>query len=164
MNESVALASNILLTGEPSDDLSNAFIKAKTVELVCLVLRNLRQAESQTQLSLLPNKDRKILERAGVLLAENWCNPPAQDDLAKQLGVNKSKLKQGFKLIHGCTMKEYILNIRLLQAQKLLAQGNLNVTQVALEVGYEYSSNFTSAFKEKFNISPKTFQKMTLLR
>jgi AraC-like DNA-binding protein len=61
-------------------------------------------------------------------------------------------------------MKEFIANIRLNKAQQLISKGDLNVTQVALEVGYVHSSNFTTAFKNKFGISPKTFQKMSLLR
>lgn len=164
MNDSIFQATNILLSADSSDCFSRSFLQAKTVELLCLAMRNLVQFESQTELSKLSNKEKCILKNAGELLNEQWNSPPSQDELSKALGVSKTKLKQGFKAFYGCSMKEFIANIRLNKAQQLISKGDLNVTQVALEVGYVHSSNFTTAFKNKFGISPKTFQKMSLLR
>jgi AraC-like DNA-binding protein len=42
------------------------------------------------------------------------------------------------------------------QAKKLLETTPLSVTQIALEVGYEYASNFTTAFRRHFGITPKS--------
>ncbi len=164
MNDSIVQATNILLSADSSDCFSRSFLQAKTVELLCLAMRNLVQFESQTELSKLSNKEKCILKNAGELLNEQWNSPPSQDELSRTLGVSKTKLKQGFKAFYGCSMKEFVANVRLNKAQQLISKGDLNVTQVALEVGYVHSSNFTTAFKNKFGISPKTFQKMSLLR
>jgi len=162
MNEPLIQSLHVLLNSNTLDNMNRAFLQAKTVEIMCLALRNISQEESRDALSKLSIKDIKILERAGVVLRENWQTPPCQDELVRMLGMSKSKLTHGFKLFYGCTMTEFIKNIRLQQAQILLATGTLNVTQVALQVGYEYTSNFTSAFKIKFGISPKAFQKTSL--
>jgi len=164
MNDSIFQATNTLLSADSSDCFSRSFLQAKTVELLCLAMRNLAQFESQTELSKLSNKENSMLKSAGELLIEQWRSPPSQDEISRVLGVSKTKLKLGFKAFYGCSMKEFIANIRLNKAQQLIAKGDLNVTQVALEVGYVHSSNFTTAFKNKFGISPKAFQKMSLLR
>lgn len=162
MSESVNQALRILLSFDVTNYYSNAFLKAKSVELLCLALDNLSKFESQTELSKIPAKEIEILKKAGVILKEQWREPPEQDELVKILGIGKSRLKKGFKLFFGVSTKEYVTNIRLQQAQQLLLSGHLNVTQVGLEVGYEHTSNFTSAFKNKFGISPKTFQTMSM--
>jgi AraC-like DNA-binding protein len=162
MNEPLVQSLHVLLNSNNSDSLNRAFLQAKTLEIMCLALRNISQEESRDTLSKLSIKDKRILERAGEVLRENWQTPPSQDELVRILGIGKSKLKDGFRVFYGCTMTEFVKDIRLHQAQSLLATGTLNVTQVASQVGYDYTSNFTSAFKIKFGISPKAFQKTSL--
>jgi len=162
MNDSLMQALRALLNTNLVDCYSRPFLQAKSVELMCLALGNVALSESKTELSKLSKKEVEILKSAGVLLKDQWLKPPEQSELVKILGIGKSRLKKGFRLFYGCSMKEFITNNRLQQAQKLLLAGNLNVTQVALEVGYEHTSNFTSAFKNKFGISPKAFQTISI--
>ena len=43
--------------------------------------------------------------------------------------------------------------------KKLLEENQLNVSEIALQVGYSNSSHFIAAFKKKFNTTPKQFTK-----
>jgi AraC-like DNA-binding protein len=40
------------------------------------------------------------------------------------------------------------------EAKRLLETTDRSITEVAFDVGYEYSSNFTTAFKRRFGITP----------
>ena len=40
-------------------------------------------------------------------------------------------------------------------AKRMLEGSEESITEIAFEVGYEYSSNFTTAFKRHFGITPK---------
>ncbi|MEH6347842.1 MAG: helix-turn-helix transcriptional regulator [Bermanella sp.] len=140
---------------------SRPFIQAKSIEILCLALSNISHQESQKKLAHVSEKEREHIQKASLLLLNKWRNPPSQEELVQTLGVGKSTLKRVFKLINGCSITDFVLNIRMQNAQLLLSEGKLNVTQIAMEVGYEHSSNFASAFKRHFGISPKAFQKAT---
>ncbi len=158
MNMDLVQALGILLNSETADSYNRPFIQAKTIELVCLALRNISQQESLRAKSHISEKELKAVEKACQLLQQNWQNPPSHDELIKIVGIGRSQLTKSFKLIYGYSITDYVLNIRMQNAQQLLTEGKLNVTQVALEVGYEHSNNFVSAFKRRFGITPKAFQ------
>jgi AraC-like DNA-binding protein len=158
MNMDLIQALGILLNSETVDNYNRPFIQAKTVELMCLALRNVSQQESLREKAHISEKEQKAVEKACQLLQQNWQKPPTQDELIKVVGIGRSQLTKCFKLIYGYSITDYVLNIRMQRAQQLLTEGKLNVTQVALEVGYEHSNNFVAAFKRRFGITPKAFQ------
>jgi AraC-like DNA-binding protein len=45
------------------------------------------------------------------------------------------------------------------RARTLLLETELSITQIALEVGYEYAGNFTTAFKRYFGVPPNVMRK-----
>ncbi len=158
MNMDLIQALAVLLNSDTADSYNRPFLQAKTVELICLALRNVSQQESLRGKSLISQKEHKAVEKACQLLQQQWQSPPAQEELIKAVGIGRSQLTKCFKLIYGYSITDYVLNIRMQHAQQLLTEGKLNVTQVALEVGYEHSNNFVSAFKRRFGITPKAFQ------
>ena len=46
------------------------------------------------------------------------------------------------------------------QALALLAQPDLNVSQVAWQLGYEHACNFVTAFKRQYGLTPNAFRKL----
>ena len=54
----------------------------------------------------------------------------------------------------GMTIFEYIERRRMEAARRMLRTDGLSVTEIALEVGYEYSCNLSVAYKRHFGFSP----------
>lgn len=54
---------------------------------------------------------------------------------------------------------QYIIEQRLLQAAQLLLESDWNVSEIAAIVGYGKPSNFAAAFKKKYGVAPKNYQK-----
>ncbi len=75
-------------------------------------------------------------------------------DLARQVGVNEAKLMHAFKQVFGQTIFDYTQGLRMDEAKRLLETTEKSITEIAFDVGYEYSSNFTTAFKRRFFITP----------
>ena len=59
-----------------------------------------------------------------------------------------------FKQLFGQTIFDYTQNLRMDKAKELLEKTERSITEIAFDVGYEYSSNFTTAFKRRFSITP----------
>ena len=88
-------------------------------------------------------------------LAEQFASStPTIGELARHIGLNEAKLMHDFKQLFGQTIFDFTQNLRMDEAKRLLETTERSITEVAFDVGYEYSSNFTTAFKRRFGITP----------
>jgi len=71
--------------------------------------------------------------------------------------VSRSQLHRKMIAITGQAPGEFIRVFRLKKAAQLLLEKKLNVTQIALEVGFNSPSHFTKAFQQYFNCLPSDF-------
>jgi len=76
------------------------------------------------------------------------------EQIAKRLGSSISTLQRHFKVHHQLTLKEYIRNQKLEHARRSLIFENKSIGEVAYHAGYNHVSNFTTAFKKYFDITP----------
>ena len=74
-------------------------------------------------------------------------------DLAKEMGINSSYLSRQFTKRMGCSIREYLLTVRVANAKNYLNQG-YSVKEVALMCGFCDTSNFSKLFKKVTTHSP----------
>ena len=111
--------------------------------------------------------DKYMLRKTDVMLigkAKDYIRDYCQTDLilkevARQVGTNETKLKNGFKKLYGKTFGEILRNDRLIKAKALLELGSLSIKEVATQCGYANSSVFAKRFHEKYGILPSVFIK-----
>jgi AraC family transcriptional regulator len=80
-------------------------------------------------------------------------------DLARVGRLSLSQFARVFKEELGTTPIEYLQELRLLRAKRLLRDTDQPITQVALDCGYGSSSYFSRCFQERFKVSPSGFRK-----
>lgn len=102
--------------------------------------------------------DKKRIHEVKELMAENMINPLTINQLARKVGINTFKLKTGFKQLYGTTIFGYLRDLRLEKARTLLENREMNISQIANEVGYANPSHFTAAFRKKFGCNPSTLR------
>ena len=73
--------------------------------------------------------------------------------------MSRTQLFRKFKAITGNSPHEFMDTIRLQYAAKLLEQGNMNVSEVAYEVGYNNPQYFSKRFKARFGVEPTEYKK-----
>ena len=79
--------------------------------------------------------------------------------IADIIGVSPTYLLCCFKNKFGISPKQYISNLKLNVAEKLLADGELSVTEVANSVGFEDVLTFSRFFSSKKGVSPTRYRK-----
>ncbi len=94
------------------------------------------------------------VEQVVFLLKQNLANPPALEELGKKIGCSHFYLSRIFSAQTGQTITQYLRRLRLDKAAELLKTREYNVTEVALEVGYNSLSHFSAAFQETFGCCP----------
>ncbi|NLR91520.1 helix-turn-helix domain-containing protein [Flammeovirga agarivorans] len=81
------------------------------------------------------------------------------DLLSKECGISKSHLSYNFTKTFGVSIYQYILKIKLEEAQRLLLKGDKTNAMIAMDLEFSSSSHFTMAFKKTFGLTPKEYQK-----
>lgn len=79
--------------------------------------------------------------------------------LSRETGINIPKLQEGFKEMHGHTISNYIREMRLLKAEELLKNSDLNISEIVYSVGLCSRSYFSRIFKRKYKCTPSDFQR-----
>ena len=79
------------------------------------------------------------------------------DVLTQEVGISRTQLHRKMKEMTGLSTSEFVRNIRLEQAARLLREQKINVTQVAYAVGFSNLSHFSTLFHRHFGMSPKEF-------
>lgn len=77
--------------------------------------------------------------------------------LADAVGLSRIQLHRRMKELTGQSVGEFIRNLRLQQAAKLLAKGDISVSQVTYAVGFSTPAHFSTAFKKCFGVSPSEY-------
>lgn len=80
-------------------------------------------------------------------------------DLAREAGVGVTTLKTKFPLVTGKPVFEFLRDVRLQRAHAGLENEGWTVAQAAHFVGYAHQSNFSTAFRRKFGVSPSSIRR-----
>ena len=78
--------------------------------------------------------------------------------LALHFGVTGSYLSTIFKKQMGTTFSAYLEQVRIQQAERLLAERKLTIDEIAARVGYTNSDSFRRAYKRARGISPSQYK------
>ncbi len=97
----------------------------------------------------------KTILKACAIIKARYAKPLSLETVAKELYITPIYLSRIFKKETGKNFKEYLIEVRMNEAQKLLKEGNLTVNEVASKVGYEDASYFSRSYKRQFECTPK---------
>lgn len=81
------------------------------------------------------------------------------DEYAQSLNISVSWFIRCFRQITGMTPLQYVINIRISNAQMLLETSDYTISQIAESVGYENALYFSRLFHKQTGISPKEYRK-----
>jgi AraC-like DNA-binding protein len=95
-----------------------------------------------------------VVGRAMALLHEKPVQSWSLGGLAREAGVSRSVLAARFTTLVGCAPMQYLARWRVQLAARLLADGQVKVSAVARDVGYESEAAFSRAFKRISGIPP----------
>ena len=100
-----------------------------------------------------------------VRQCENWLRENSRDTraiahLMETVGLPERTLKRRFKQATGNSLIEYLQNLRIEQAKKMLEQGLLSVEEISVAAGYEDVSFFRRLFKRLTGLTPGAYRRM----
>ena len=106
----------------------------------------------------LPPRDSLFLSKVIDCIKEHIGDPSfGVEELSREIGMSRVHLNRKLKGSIDVSPGTFIKSLRLKQAAYLLANNKVNVSEVAVKVGFSTHSYFSSSFKEYFGLSPKEF-------
>jgi AraC-like DNA-binding protein len=132
-----------------------SILQLKLQELMLLLLGG---AQGQQVLSFLQGiAFGKPLE-IDFIVRKHLLQPISLEELAKLSGRSLASFKRDFQQQYNCAPKKWINEQRLEHARMLLQHSGNNVTEVALECGFENIPHFIRIFKQKFGFTPNSLR------
>lgn len=135
------------------------YATAKASEMTSALLDQLQGGRAgKCSTPSLSMRDKERIRQAKAIMTNDLGKQYDLAQLARQVGLNRTKLSVGFKAIFGDSLQSYLRDVRLLRARELLEQEGLTVSEVSHLVGYSEPSCLTRAFRSKFGVQPKVLR------
>jgi signal transduction histidine kinase/DNA-binding response OmpR family regulator len=132
-----------------------------------LISKNLRlkgkysgtqQQKDNVEEKQVKGNDEMLMERIMKVVNDHMDDSEFNVDmLTKEVGISRAQLHRKMKDMTGLPVSEFIRNIRLEQAVRLLEEQKINVTQVAYSVGFSNLAHFSTVFRKQFGVSPTEY-------
>ena len=93
---------------------------------------------------------------------ENCCNPNLSlDHIAAAFNTNPSYVFSVVSATLKIGFHEYLTNLRIAEAKRLLAQTSKNVQEIYTQCGFQSQQTFYRTFKNSTGMTPNSYRKLT---
>ncbi|MDY3929971.1 MAG: AraC family transcriptional regulator [Clostridia bacterium] len=117
-----------------------------------------RNTQSDNNDSFVNPNTRDRIDYCVKYIQENFSSDITVSEIAGKLFISETYLERIFKKIMGTTPYNYLLNIRVINAKRLLEARRMSVSEVASACGFNSLMAFSRAFKQIQGCSPKEYQ------
>lgn len=97
--------------------------------------------------------------RAVALIHREPAHPWTVDDLAREVGMSRTRFAERFHELVGTGPVSYLTDWRLQRAAMALRASHRSIAEIAFSCGYSSQAAFTRIFKSRFGVSPRAFRK-----
>ncbi len=103
--------------------------------------------------------DEKFMQKLYQIAEKNISNPELDlNDFYKELGMSRANFYRKIKAITNLSLSEFIRNLRLEMAAKLLRESDVSVSEVYVAVGFNSHAYFSNCFKAMYGVSPTEYK------
>jgi AraC-like DNA-binding protein len=124
--------------------------------LIIIARQSTRQADSRRDF---PRTFMKLEQALRRNLSHQW----TVEEMAALFGLGTTAFTEKVKHHTGFSPLNYLINIRISEAIKLLKRPDVNFTNIALDTGFYSSQHFSTTFKKLTGYTPGQFRKRSLL-
>ncbi|MDL2263688.1 response regulator [Synergistaceae bacterium OttesenSCG-928-I11] len=150
-------------SGSTADDVKYfATLMRETVEATTLdrvkemVLAHCATAGERLRLER--TKKSEVVDNIKILLKEKFASPLTIETIAKHVFLSPAYICLLFKQETGCTINQYLTDLRLSHAIKLIADPDRKLIDICMDVGYTDPKYFTKLFKKREGLTPSEYR------
>jgi two-component system response regulator YesN len=103
-------------------------------------------------------KSATIINKINQYIHNNYSDNISRSKIAEEFFLTPEYLAKLYKKKTGITIKTYINEYRIEKAKELLRTSDMNISEIAVAVGFDNFSYFSTLFKKSTGISPKEYK------
>lgn len=131
-------------------DMIRSYVKIMTICAQYLTLSN-----------AIPSSKPTVTEMAKKFIYDNYRTKFGIKEICQSVGCSKSTLITAFKRDLGMTVNDYITEVRLGEAVRMLLAGERTIGEIALCTGFSDQSYFSKVFSARFGMTPSEYRSKT---
>lgn len=122
-------------------------------ELLIMIARQLSKQENQRR------DFPQTFQKLDQILRGNLAHPWTVEEMAVIMGLGTTAFTEKVKSYSGFSPLNYLINLRISEAIRLLKTTNISLTDIALDTGFYSSQHFSTTFKKLTGYTPGYFRK-----
>ena len=142
------------------DKKNNGYFQMQKLYLKQLLIMLERYCIENVENNISPSY--KVAESISKYISENFSDDLSLYRLSKEFSMTPTYLSRFFKKSTGINLSEYINIVRITEAEKLLKNPDISITDVAFACGFNDSNYFSSVFKKAKGVTPKKFSMLNI--
>ena len=119
---------------------------------------NARTLASSSYARVTVEDDSRRILKVKNFISKNYMDELRLPELASLAGMSSSAFSRFFKLHTGRNISEYIIDLRLGYAARMLVDTAKSISEIGFDCGFNNLSNFNRIFKKKKGCSPSEFR------
>ena len=140
------------------DSIRYPYCQLKVVEI--LLMLSTIDCKKQKKKVCFPQNQVELVKTIRDYLVQHIQEKFTIEEISEQYAISQTLLKRIFKAIYGMSIRQYLQEYRVEEAQRLLLQSNQSIVDIAMYVGYSNCSKFSAAFKKHTGILPKDYRRL----
>lgn len=143
------------------DYVSKPFVAAEVLARIRIHIDLAKRSKAgfvKSEPAPLRNPDEVVVAAVTRLISERLMAPPSLAEIARKVGTYEKKLSQIFREQTGLTVFAFIREERIRRARQLLAETDMDVQDIADQIGFQNAANFATAFRERLGMPPSAYR------
>ena len=152
------LVVNHILQDPQPDSL---FIEETVMQVLHQVIDNNYRQRGIFPLKARDSSEKDVVDAIQKLLAIGFEQKPSLEQITTQLSYSPFHLCRIFRKHTGKSIHQYLNQLRLRASLEYVIQANIDLTSLALKMGFASHSHFTEAFRKTFGLPPSTLRNVS---
>lgn len=159
-NRIASLIEDMLAEHEHPEFCSDVAIQLYLCQLSLWLLRSWKEEDEERDLTRINDiYSMNLLQKIFAFVDQEYMNKIKMETVANQCNMSYHTFSKFFIAHTGKTFPGYVNEVRLTKSKILLTTTGMNITEIAMEVGYISTSHFIQRFKESNQMTPQQFRK-----
>ena len=156
-NVNIDLKRKILDLDEDADGMENIISLLSILRTMALT-EEYEVLSGSSEFAIPEDHDCERINRVNQYIMNHYSNSPSLSSVAKIANMSEAAFCRYFKAHTQKTYTQFLNEIKIGNACKLLMNKNLSVSQVCFEIGFNNFNHFNNQFKRITGLTPKQFQ------
>ena len=129
-------------------------IKANVLRILTMLIRAYQDETKSGEMLKEKKNAMKRLEQAFTYINDHYCEKITLEDVAAYVYMSSNYFSSYFRRVANISFSDYVTRLRVNRAREMLRENGANVTEIAMECGFNNISNFYRLYKKHMGKTP----------